>query len=245
MVRLTDPQSTFQDCLQPTNDGLIFALSWGKPRSSSHNQPPKRFMSHGLWPGNFSIFNCHTMQTQLQEKDVFQTPADLKLRTSLNSRWLTVTMATNYQLWNHEFTKHGTCVSHINYQRCAPTHWSLLDRQRIETLSYFNMVNIFSQQVNVTALFMASGIAPVYTRPYSRTRILPALATRTQVAVELQCWINTITNSHGAVTQTSTLKEIRFYYQYDPTASTATHAAYTGVAAPHPGNCGPQIYFTP
>ncbi|KAJ1984636.1 hypothetical protein H4R34_000539 [Dimargaris verticillata] len=151
-----------------------------------------------------SMFNCHTMQTQLRETDVFQTPGDQKLQTALNSRWLTVSMTTNYQLWNHEFIKHGTCVSHINYQRCTPTHWSLLDRQRIETLSYFNMVNVFSHQVNVKALFQASGIAPIYTKPYSRTSILQALAAQTQVAVELQCWTNTNTNSQGASTQTST-----------------------------------------
>ncbi len=117
----------------------------------------KNFIIHGLWPnkiGGQGPFNCDNSTLDMKQL----TP----ILGVMKETWPSC-FSPEYDFWNHEYTKHGTCAVK-----------SGLPEYSTQFL-YFNTVISLTKSLNLLSVFSQAGIMPSDTKRYTTEHMANAV----------------------------------------------------------------------
>jgi len=113
---------------------------------------------HGMWPSN----NDGSYPDYCNSSDVFN-PNDLEsIIVPLREAWYDFDGPNSTSLWDHEFSKHGTCMRAV-----LPTE-----------LDFFSAGITVHHYMNITATLAAANIVPSRTKSYTLSQLTNALSNR-------------------------------------------------------------------
>ncbi|KAF2470361.1 ribonuclease T2 [Lindgomyces ingoldianus] len=166
--------------------------------------PDDSWTIHGLWPdrcdGTYDA-NCDTTRDYSNISAIIQSFGKTDLLSYMQTYWKDY-QGNDQTFWQHEWTKHGTCISTLNPE-CYSDH-----KATEEVVDFFQKtVDLFKTLPSYEWL-AAAGITPSTSQTYTTSAIQAALAAkRPGVSVTLGC-------------KSSTLNEI--WYHYDVRGSVQT-----------------------
>ncbi|KAH9644089.1 hypothetical protein HF086_015419 [Spodoptera exigua] len=165
-------------------DFLIFTQQWPSSMCKvwTHNKPnhhcvfPKKTDSwtvHGIWPtkaGTKGPFNCNTTW-------LFDPEQVRPIENELEQAWTNIEKETSlYNLWAHEWNKHGTCAAMIEPLNSQLKYFS----KGIDFLNRYHMNDILS-----SANIVPSDTNPVKAEEVSST-VVSKLGVRPFIACEFE-----------------------------------------------------------
>lgn len=147
--------------------------------------------------------NCDASRAYTNITAILTAAGQTSLLSYMNTYWISDT-GTNEAFWEHEWGKHGTCISTLEpdcYTGYMPQE---------EVVDFFNtVVTLFKTLPSYTWLSNA-GIVPSSTTTYTSADILAALQTPRGVTAVIQC------------ENTNELDEIWYFYDVQGSVQTGT-----------------------
>ena len=182
--------------------------------------PSDSWTIHGLWPdncdGTYDAY-CDPARTYTNLSSIVSAAGSTDLLNYMSIYWKDY-RGDDETLWEHEWDKHGTCISTLE-----PGCYSNYKSQE-EVVAYFQKtVDLFKTLPSYTWLSNA-GIKPSTTATYTSAEIITALNSPRGVDVTIQC-----ANSNE-------LDEIWYYYVMQGSVPTGTFI---------PANPGTVLYYRP
>jgi ribonuclease T2 len=123
----------------------------------------------------------------------------------------------NEQFWEHEWGKHGTCLSTLN-PSCLPDG----SPEGAEAVAFFRTVVGLFPQYNIYQSLAANGINPTTERTYTLSELESALQSSFGVEATFDC-------NHG--------RNLNQVYIYFNLRGSVIDGAFTPIDAPKRGNC--------
>ncbi|KAJ9066446.1 Ribonuclease T2 precursor (RNase T2) [Entomophthora muscae] len=160
-------------CCIPDKGWMTLALDWNIDR------PIDKFTLHGFWPadcetGIFPPGGCASVRTK-PSKDLPRFPS---LKLDMEKHWLS-NDGDDAWLWNHEWNKHGTCLSTIQ----KDCHLDVSNDH--SPFRYFKASLDQYHQFDVYAELKKNNVVPRL-KPYPQKEIVDALK-RWAFSFQLQC----------------------------------------------------------
>lgn len=147
--------------------------------------------------------NCDASRAYTNITAILTAAGQTSLLSYMNTYWISDT-GTNEAFWEHEWGKHGTCISTLE-----PDCYSDYTPQE-EVVDFFNtVVTLFNSLPSYTWLSNA-GIVPSSTTTYTSAAILAALKAPRGVTAVIQC------------ENTNQLDEIWYFYDVKGSVQTGT-----------------------
>ncbi|KAG8726874.1 ribonuclease T2-like [Ceratobasidium sp. 423] len=160
--------------------------------------PDDSWTIHGLWPdhcdGTYEEY-CAPKRALLNITAVLEQSGQQKLLNYMNKYWLS-NEGTNEALWEHEYNKHGTCISTLEPQCFNKSS----EGQFPELVTYISKTIELFQDLPTYKWLKDKGIAPSTTATYTLAQIQDAIVAKTGFIPTVRC------NEHGY------LSEIWYYY---------------------------------
>ncbi|KAG9091901.1 ribonuclease T2-like, partial [Ceratobasidium sp. 370] len=149
--------------------------------------PSDAWTIHGLWPdhcdGTYDA-NCAPERELYNITAVLQKSGHQNLLNFMNKYWLN-NNGTNEEFWEHEYNKHGTCISTLEPQCFKKTA-----REPFPELTTYVSKTIELYQASELPTFKwlkSKGIVPSTTATYNLTQIQNALASKTGFIPTVGC----------------------------------------------------------
>ena len=147
--------------------------------------------------------NCDASRAYTNITAILSSAGQTDLLSYMNTYWISDT-GTNEAFWEHEWGKHGTCISTLE-----PDCYTGYTPQE-EVVDFFNeVVTLFKSLPSYTWLSNA-GIVPSSTTTYTSAAILAALKAPRGVSAVIQC------------ENTNELDEIWYFYDVKGSVQTGT-----------------------
>ncbi|ORX88982.1 RNase Sy [Basidiobolus meristosporus CBS 931.73] len=158
--------SNANSCCVPTYGKIVLTQQWIPGYG-----PKDAFTIHGLWPNTCSggqgpSDGCDTSRAYTGVGQIVQN-ANSSLFSQMNTYWPSYN-GDNGVFWEHEWGKHGTCVSTMN-PSCYGTAYAKYE----DMLDYFQTVLKLRSQYNLHAALASAGIVPGAT--YTQTNMANAI----------------------------------------------------------------------
>lgn len=190
-------------CFNAPGGQLLQTQFWDADPSTG---PVDSWTIHGLWPdhcdGTYDS-NCDASRAYTNITAILTAAGQTSLLSYMNTYWISDT-GTNEAFWEHEWGKHGTCISTLE-----PDCYTGYTPQE-EVVDFFNtVVTLFKTLPSYTWLSNA-GIVPSSTTTYTSADILAALQTPRGVTAVIQC------------ENTNELDEIWYFYDVQGSVQTGT-----------------------
>lgn len=163
--------------------------------------------------------NCDPSRAYTNITAILTAAGQTSLLTYMDTYWVSDS-GTNEAFWEHEWEKHGTCISTLE-----PDCYTDYTPQE-EVVDFFNkVVTLFKTLPSYTWLSNA-GILPSTTTTYTSAEILAALQTPRGVTAVIQC------------ENTNELDEIWYFYDVKGSVQTGTFIPTNPGKALVPGSFG-------
>ncbi|KAF6235470.1 hypothetical protein HO173_006153 [Letharia columbiana] len=190
-------------CFNAPGGQLLQTQFWDADPSTG---PVDSWTIHGLWPdhcdGTFDS-NCDASRAYTNITSILTAAGQTSLLSYMDTYWVSDT-GTNEAFWEHEWGKHGTCISTLE-----PDCYTDYTPQE-EVVDFFNkVVTLFKTLPSYTWLSNA-GIVPSSTTTYTSADILAALQSPRGVTAVIQC------------ENTDELDEIWYFYDVQGSVQTGT-----------------------
>jgi ribonuclease T2 len=179
--------------------------------------PPESWTVHGLWPDNCDATyktNCDPTRDYGDIAGLLTQNEAEETLTFMKEYWIDRNGA-NEHFWEHEWSKHGTCMSTLQ-PHCLPEG----SPRGLEAVYYFQTVQRLFQSIPLFTWLEDQGILPT-TKPFRRDQLLEALRSKAGVTPALGC-------EHGKLTT------IDFYFHVK---GSAIDGKFILIDAPNHGNC--------
>ncbi|MCJ1477082.1 ribonuclease T2-like [Lambiella insularis] len=167
--------------------------------------PAESWTIHGLWPdncdGTYQSF-CDASRQYTNITAILKSFGATSLLNYMNTYWLSDS-GTNEAFWEHEWGKHGTCISTFD-TKCYTGY-----KPGEEVVDFFNKTVSLYKTLDTYAFLEAAGITPSSTKTYTSAAILAALQKARGVTAVIQC-------SSGA------LDEAWYFYDVKGSVQTGT-----------------------
>lgn len=168
--------------------------------------PDNSWTLHGLWPdrcdGSYEA-NCDPTRVYKNISAIISSSGATSLLTYMSTYWKDY-QGNDETFWEHEWAKHGTCISTLNpdcYADHQPTE---------EVVDYFQKAVDLFQTLPSYDWLAAAGITPTTSKTYTTAQIQSAIqAKRPGVSVTLGC-------------KSSALNEIWYHYDVRGSLQTGT-----------------------
>ncbi|KAF7904069.1 hypothetical protein EAF00_001403 [Botryotinia globosa] len=216
--------STNTCCFNTPGGQMVQTQFWDSNPSTG---PSDSWTIHGLWPdhcdGTYDS-NCDTSRQYSSITNILSSAGQTSLLSYMNTYWVSVD-STNEAFWEHEWNKHGTCVSTLE-PSCYSSYTT-----GAEVVDYFNVaVDLFKILPTYTWLANA-GIVPSTTKTYTSAQIQAAITAGFGYPAIIQC-------------KSSSLDEIWYSFEVRGSVATGTFVPITPVG--QTGNCpSTGIKYTP
>ncbi|KDN48030.1 hypothetical protein RSAG8_03046, partial [Rhizoctonia solani AG-8 WAC10335] len=139
--------------------------------------PNDSWTIHGLWPdhcdGTYDA-NCAPERELFNITTVLEQSGQQKLLKYMNKYWLN-NNGTNEEFWEHEYNKHGTCISTLEPQCFKKSK----NDQFPELVTYISKTVELFQDLPTYKWLKAKGIVPSTTTTYTLSQIREAIVTKT------------------------------------------------------------------
>ncbi|KAG8738791.1 ribonuclease T2-like [Ceratobasidium sp. 428] len=147
--------------------------------------PSDAWTIHGLWPdhcdGSYDA-NCAPERELYNITAVLQKSGHQDLLKFMNKYWLN-NNGTNEEFWEHEYNKHGTCISTLEPQCFKKTAREPFP----ELTTYVSKTIELYQELPTFKWLKAKGIVPSTTTTYNLTQIQSALSAKTGFIPTVGC----------------------------------------------------------
>ncbi|QRV78135.1 ribonuclease T2 family [Ceratobasidium sp. AG-Ba] len=147
--------------------------------------PSRAWTVHGLWPdlcnGNYSG-NCAPDRELSNITAILRQNGQRSLLKVMNKYWLS-NNGTNENFWEHEYNKHGTCISTLEPKCSKKTHKEPFP----EVTAYFSKTMELYKKLPTYKWLKAKGITPSTTRTYNLTQIHDAIVSKTGFIPSVRC----------------------------------------------------------
>ncbi|KAF7907735.1 uncharacterized protein EAF01_005321 [Botrytis porri] len=192
--------STNTCCFNTPGGQMVQTQFWDSNPSTG---PSNSWTIHGLWPdhcdGTYDS-NCDTSRQYSSITNILSAAGQTSLLSYMNTYWVSDD-STNEVFWEHEWNKHGTCISTLE-----PSCYSGYTTGA-EVVDFFNVaVDLFKILPTYTWLANA-GIVPSTTKTYTSAQIQAAITAGFGYPATIQC-------------TSSSLNEI--WYSFEVRGSVAT-----------------------
>ncbi|CAD6591898.1 MAG: ribonuclease T2-like [Alectoria sarmentosa] len=184
----SNPQTSCQNtsavantcCFNAPGGQLLQTQFWDADPSTG---PVDSWTIHGLWPdhcdGTYDS-NCDPSRAYTNITAILTAAGQTSLLSYMDTYWVSDS-GTNEAFWDHEWEKHGTCISTLE-----PDCYTDYTPQE-EVVDFFNkVVTLFKTLPSYTWLSDA-GIVPSSTTTYTSADILAALQAPRGVTAVIQC----------------------------------------------------------
>ncbi|KAF8681259.1 SNF2 family N-terminal domain [Rhizoctonia solani] len=147
--------------------------------------PKDSWTIHGLWPdhcdGSYDA-NCAPERELFNITTVLEQSGQQKLLKYINQYWLN-NNGTNEEFWEHEYNKHGTCISTLEPQCFKKSS----KNQFPELVTYMTKTVELFQDLPTYKWLKAKGIVPSTTTTYTLAQIQQAVAAKTGFIPTVGC----------------------------------------------------------
>ncbi|QRW07098.1 ribonuclease T2 family [Ceratobasidium sp. AG-Ba] len=161
-------------CLNAPGGQFLLTQIWGV---NPNIGPSRAWTVHGLWPdlcnGNYSG-NCAPDRELSNITAILRQNGQRSLLKVMNKYWLS-NNGTNENFWEHEYNKHGTCISTLEPKCFKKTH----KEPFLEVTAYFSKTMELYKKLPTYKWLKAKGITPSTTRTYNLTQIHDAIVSKT------------------------------------------------------------------
>ncbi|RDL39626.1 uncharacterized protein BP5553_03966 [Venustampulla echinocandica] len=174
-------------CLNTPGGQLVQTQFWDSNPSTGMSLilscPSDSWTIHGLWPdhcdGTYDS-SCDSKRAYKNITQILQAAGKGDLLSYMDTHWVDIN-GDNEQFWEHEWAKHGTCISTLDpncYTSYTPTQ---------EVPDFFQKtIDLFTTLDSYTALKNA-GIVPSTSATYTSAKIQSALETAFGHPVTIRC----------------------------------------------------------
>ncbi|CAE6404328.1 unnamed protein product [Rhizoctonia solani] len=147
--------------------------------------PKDSWTIHGLWPdhcdGTYDA-NCAPERELFNITTVLEQSGQQKLLKYINQYWLN-NNGTNEEFWEHEYNKHGTCISTLEPQCFKKSS----KNQFPELVTYMTKTVELFQDLPTYKWLKAKGIVPSTTTTYTLAQIQQAIVAKTGFIPTVGC----------------------------------------------------------
>ncbi|KAE8153737.1 ribonuclease T2-like protein [Aspergillus avenaceus] len=145
--------------------------------------PEDSWTIHGLWPdhcnGGFDQY-CDSSRQYSNISLILVDSGRSDLLDEMTTYWKDY-KGDDSNLWQHEWNKHGTCVSTLE-THCYETYYP-----QQEVVDYFDKTVELFHQLPTHEILASAGITPSHTETYSRSEIQHALSKSHGAEVTVRC----------------------------------------------------------
>ncbi|KAI9227986.1 MAG: ribonuclease T2-like protein [Piptocephalis tieghemiana] len=172
-------------CCSPTYGIVVLAQQWYPALG-----PNSSFTLHGLWPdkcnGRQGPRNgCDASRHYPNLGDIISRE-DAALRKEMETYWPSYRPGDPASFWNHEWTKHGTCVSTLHPKCSAGEGGEEEEEGHADVLEYFHTALSLRRTYDLAAALAAQGITPGQSR-YRIEDVESAIEEAYGLEVEAHC----------------------------------------------------------
>ncbi|CAD6439413.1 c2e0aad9-c602-4579-8915-b5cc87215f2c [Sclerotinia trifoliorum] len=172
--------STNTCCFNTPGGQMVQTQFWDSDPSTG---PSDSWTIHGLWPdhcdGTYDS-NCDSSRAYSSITNILSAAGQTSLLSYMNTYWVSDD-STNEVFWEHEWSKHGTCISTLE-PSCYSSYTT-----GAEVVDFFNVaVDLFKILPTYTWLANA-GIVPSSTKTYTSAQIQAALTAGFGYPATIQC----------------------------------------------------------
>lgn len=156
-------------CFESPGGLLLQTQFWDTHPSTG---PEDSWTIHGLWPDNCDTTFNENCDPSRAYTDIASLLTDNGATDTLNfmeTYWVDM-HGENEQFWEHEWSKHGTCMSTLNPQ-CLPSG----SPDGFEAVLFFQTVVSLFQSLPTYTWLANEGITPSHDRTYTLSELLSAL----------------------------------------------------------------------
>ncbi|KAF5875591.1 putative ribonuclease t2 protein [Botrytis fragariae] len=216
--------STNTCCFNTPGGQMVQTQFWDSNPSTG---PSNSWTIHGLWPdhcdGTYDS-TCDTSREYSSITNILSAAGQTSLLSYMNTYWVSDD-STNEVFWEHEWNKHGTCISTLE-PSCYSSYTT-----GAEVVDFFNVaVDLFKILPTYTWLANA-GIVPSTTKTYTSAQIQAAITAGFGYPATIQC-------------TSSSLDEIWYSFEVRGSVATGTFVPITPVG--QSGTCpSTGIKYTP
>ncbi|KAI5821117.1 ribonuclease Trv [Pyronema omphalodes] len=214
------PSTTDTCCVESPGGLVLLTQFWDYSPPAG---PVDSWTIHGLWPDNCDgtfESSCDPARAYPSITDILQSRGETELLDEMSLLWKGLN--GDEDLWQHEWAKHGTCMSTLE-----PTCYGASYENGMEVVDFSRQTVDLHKKLDSFKFLEACGITPSTTKTYSKQEIVDCLTT-----------------AHGAVPYIgcsgSNINEIWYFHWvrgkiyggvYEPTDSTAssTKCPATGI----------------
>ncbi|OLY84831.1 Ribonuclease Rh [Smittium mucronatum] len=169
-------QGSTDTCCVAKDGWIVYAEYWIVSKG-----PSKKFTIHGLWPdrcdGTWDDNGCDLNRTYTGAGDIVKA-RDPELYRFMDRRWPS-TSGSSSSFWDHEWNKHGTCLTTID-PPCLANYQKYDD-----LLMYFKITTALSTKYDFYKALSDEGIVPGAT--YTRLSMEAALFKNAGVRTVVRC----------------------------------------------------------
>ncbi|EER29222.1 Ribonuclease Trv, putative [Coccidioides posadasii C735 delta SOWgp] len=145
--------------------------------------PEDSWTLHGLWPdncdGSFEQY-CDKNREYKNVTDILQSHGKEHLLEYMSTYWKDW-KGNDENLWEHEWNKHGTCISTLE-TRCYSGY-----KPQAEVVDYFEKAAEMFEGLDTYKVLAAAGIEPHPTKTYTLTELQDAISKSHGMEVTLNC----------------------------------------------------------
>jgi len=147
--------------------------------------PTNSWTIHGLWPNNcdgtYGQY-CDESRQYTNITAILKSFGATTLLNYMNTYWLNdPDDGTNESFWEHEWGKHGTCISTLD-TKCYTNY-----KPQEEVVDFFNKTTQLFQTLDTYTYLSAAGIVPSSSKTYTLAAINAALQKARGVSAVVQC----------------------------------------------------------
>ncbi|ORX88734.1 RNase Sy [Basidiobolus meristosporus CBS 931.73] len=170
-------------CCVPTYGKIVLTQQWIPGYG-----PDDAFTIHGLWPNTCSggqgpSNGCDPSRAYSDIGEIIQN-ANSSLYDQMDTYWPSY-KGNNPEFWEHEWEKHGTCVSTLD-----PDCYGSDYQEYEDMLDYFQSVLNLRAKYDLYAALASAGITPGGT--YTQTRMANAIKSRLGITPYFKCKSGTL-----------------------------------------------------
>ncbi|RDB28497.1 Ribonuclease Le2 [Hypsizygus marmoreus] len=203
-------------CFEAPGGLLLQTQFWDTNPSTG---PVDSWTIHGLWPDNCDLTydsNCDPSRAYTNINSLLSASGASDTLSYMQTYWVDIN-GQNEQFWEHEWAKHGTCMSTLE-TKCLPSG----SAKGAEAVAYFQaVVKLFKSLPTYTWLANA-GITPSTSKTYTLSTLTSALKSASGgYTPALDC-------------TSSTLNAISWYFNLKGSAIDGT---FVPITAPKSGSC--------
>ncbi|TFK77411.1 base non-specific acid ribonuclease [Pluteus cervinus] len=169
-------------CVESPGGELVHPQIWD-------SQPPRgpldSWTIHGLWPnfcgGHGFPSNCDRSRDYTNVAEILKENGASNLLSFMDKFWVNLN-GRNEEFWEHEWAKHGTCMSTLQPSCRDGNH-----PRGFEAVIYFQTAVKLFESFPTYQWLASAGITPSSHRAYRREEILSALSSASGVTPSLEC----------------------------------------------------------